>query len=176
MSASIKTVSWDPPQRTEQKEKVAALVKEKFGHEVKVLHIYAFSETSPIVAEVEDNGETFLFTKTGDNFTLTPSAMGRFIPSSYEMVDISGLDKAEVLKALYDAAKPLGMGALQFKPGDLSIEDARKAVEKDLYFDYYLGRPLKVNLSGDVVSMALYDRDQGDGAGAEAIRKLRASK
>lgn len=96
-------------------------------------------------------------------------------------VDISGLDKAEVLVKLYNAARPMGMGFLQARPGDLSIEDARKLIgaedprddmgfsRQGLYFDYLMGRPLKIDLSGDRLKTWGYDRDHGQGAAARAL-------
>lgn len=99
-----------------------------------------------------------------------------------QAIDISKMDKAEVLVKLYNAASPMGMGFLQAKPGDLSIEDARKllrdekptndlgfARDKATYFDYLHGRPLKIDLSGDKLDPRLYDRDHGDGAAARAL-------
>lgn len=93
------------------------------------------------------------------------------------MISIAGLDKARVLKALYDNARPLGMGFLQATEGLMSEEDAVKLVEaqagrRGLYFDYVGGRPLKVDLSGDEFDPCLYDRDQGHGAAARAIASL----
>lgn len=39
------------------------------------------------------------------------------------MIDISKFDKADVLRVLYNAAQPQGIGMLQYQPGDMSIED-----------------------------------------------------
>ncbi len=104
------------------------------------------------------------------------------------MIDISGLDKAELLAALYNASEPLGMGILQARPGDMTIDEARELighgddharhypdiVRPSMYFDYVYGRPLKVDLSGDTMSQSLYDRDHGQGAAERIITALRA--
>lgn len=92
------------------------------------------------------------------------------------MIDISGLDKAELLAALHAGSHPLGMGWLHEK-GDLSIEEARLMIadyNRDLYFDYVTGRVMKVDLNGDQLNGRLYDRDNGEGACAAVVAKLRA--
>lgn len=87
-------------------------------------------------------------------------------------ISISGLDKAKVLQALYDRAKPQGMGFLQYVPGDMPYKDARALTSgKYLYFDYVAGRVMKVDLSKDTLDPRLYDRDNGDGAAERALRE-----
>lgn len=110
-----------------------------------------------------------------------------------EPISLEGLDKAEVLMALYDAARPQGMGFLRYIPGPMPREEAERLVRtpeddvcdaatremfrrKDLYFDYIHGRVMKVNLSGDSLDPIFYDRDNGPGAAAAAIARLRARK
>jgi hypothetical protein len=50
--------------------------------------------------------------------------------------------------------------------------DIETAVAKGygLSFDYYFGRPLKVDLSGDEFDPWLYDRDAGTGAAKRGHR------
>ena len=84
-------------------------------------------------------------------------------------MDISNLSKPMVLKALYDASKPIGRGFLHFIPGPLSLEEAESLIKQSSYFDYLYGRVLKVDLKGDEVALWLYDRDNGQGAGELAI-------
>lgn len=91
------------------------------------------------------------------------------------MVSIKGLDKAEVLLALYNAAHLQGMGFLS-AVNNYGIEDARKDIENqgdDLYFDYLHGKVMKVDISGDEFDPWLFDRDNGGCAAAMAIEKLR---
>ena len=90
------------------------------------------------------------------------------------MVDITGLDKAEVLYALYNASHVQGLGFLQ-AVDNYTLEDARRDYEasNDKYFDYLHGRVLKVDLSGNEFNPRLFDRDCGNGAAAAAIEKLR---
>jgi len=83
-------------------------------------------------------------------------------------VNISHLSKAEVLRRLYNASHPLGMGYLHFTPEDMTLEEAEDIIEnmdsKKLYFDYLNGRVMKVNITGDSVDPWGYDRDHGEGA------------
>lgn len=102
-------------------------------------------------------------------------------------VNIAGLDKAELFAALYNHAKPLGMGRLQYDPTPLTKEAAQKLMEagddasrmfpgmsrRNMYFDYVKGRPLKIDLSGDEMETWLYNRDQGENAAEQIVAKLR---
>lgn len=92
------------------------------------------------------------------------------------VVNISGLDKAELLAVLYNRANPQGMGFLHYVPGDMPIEEARKLVEAVDYFDYVKGRVMKVDISRDEMSTFLYNRDNGEGAAEAVVAKLRESK
>lgn len=91
-------------------------------------------------------------------------------------VDIKGLPKHLVFKALYDNAKTQGMGVLHYVPGPISEEDAKDAIEEykeyNLRFDYYKGRVMKVVLKGDAFDPWSYDRDNGQGAAQRAIDNL----
>jgi hypothetical protein len=104
-------------------------------------------------------------------------------------VNIAGLDKAELFAALYNHAKPLGMGMLHYDPTPLTKESAQKLMDAGddsarmfpglgktaLKFDYVKGRPLKIDLSGDEMETWLYNRDQGDGAAEKIVAKLRGA-
>lgn len=86
------------------------------------------------------------------------------------MVDIRRLDKAEVLKALYDHSHEQGLGFLQAVPaGFVTVELCRKLLAETTYFDYMYGRVMKVDLSGDQFDESLYDRDNGPGAAYAAV-------
>ncbi len=102
------------------------------------------------------------------------------------MVSIKGLSKAKVLAALYNNAKPMGMGFLRAVPGNMTEEQAEKHLksgddhERDfgmntnkLYFDYLNGRCLKVDLSKDEFDPWGYDRDYGKGAAQKVIDSIK---
>jgi len=89
-------------------------------------------------------------------------------------IDISKMDKAEVLAALYNASRPLGMGMLHYTPEEMDVEEARGLLASQQRFDYLKGRVMKVNLSKDNLPVALYDRDNGDGAAARTLENVKA--
>lgn len=88
-------------------------------------------------------------------------------------IDISGMSKAKVLVALYNAAKPQGMGFLHYTPFPMSEKEAEELLEDHTYFDYVHGRVMKVDLSGDTLDSRLYDRDNGEGAALRAISSIK---
>lgn len=95
------------------------------------------------------------------------------------MISIKGLNKAAVLKALYDGSHTQGMGFLQaVPPGTVTIEHCQMLLNNTgyPYFDYLYGRVIKVDLSGDSFDERLYDRDCGTGAAKRAADKVRAMK
>lgn len=89
-------------------------------------------------------------------------------------IDISKLDKAEVLAALYNNSHPMGLGLLQFNSKEMTVKEARKLLETQVSFDYIYGRVMKIDLSGDTLDPWLYDRDNGEGAAKAAIEGLEA--
>lgn len=94
------------------------------------------------------------------------------------MIDITGLDKAEVLAGLYNRSKPQGMGFMHYKPEPMATNEARELLAKNDYFDYLKGRIMKIRLkeSEDSFEERLYDRDNGQGAAAGVIAILRQGK
>lgn len=90
-------------------------------------------------------------------------------------ISIQGLDKAEVLAALYNNARPQGMGFLQYTPEPMGSEEAGQLLTRTTYFDYLKGRVMKVSLDGDEFDPYLYDRDNGQGSAQRVIDELRAT-
>jgi len=86
-------------------------------------------------------------------------------------IDISKMDKADVLVALYGRARAQGMGMFHYTPEPLTREEATELLEESKYFDYLRGRVMKVNLASDQLRTGLYDRDNGKGAAEEALRE-----
>lgn len=88
------------------------------------------------------------------------------------MIDLTGKDKAEVLARLYNAADTQGHGALKASLMPImSREHAQALLDSgQTYFDYVNGRVLKVDLSSDSLNERLYDRDNGFGAAAQALK------
>ena len=93
-------------------------------------------------------------------------------------IDISKLDKAAVLAALYNASHPQGMGFLQYTPQAMTLDQAAALLNEmgeRPYFDYLAGRVMKIALWGDMLDIGLYDRDNGRGAAARALAPLFAA-
>lgn len=90
-------------------------------------------------------------------------------------MDISNLNKPELLAALYNKAKVQGLGVLHATEGDMPIKEAKSIFEnsQDKYFDYVKGRVMKVDLSGDELKTFLYNRDNGEGAAEKIIEGLK---
>lgn len=93
------------------------------------------------------------------------------------MVNIKGLGKAEVLRALWYNSHTQGMSyiaKLKLKGNDFTLELAQELVDNtpSLYFDYVFGHVIKCDISGDEFDPRLYDRDCGGGAAQRAIDKL----
>jgi len=93
-----------------------------------------------------------------------------------QLIDISKLDKAEVLAALYNNSKQQGMGFLNPRGREpLTKDQAAELLKTTTYFDYLAGRVMKVELRGDTLDPWLYDRDNGSGAAARALAPLMAT-
>jgi hypothetical protein len=89
-------------------------------------------------------------------------------------IDISGLNKADVLAALFNNARPLGMGFIHYKKRNMDRAEAEKLLETHKYFDYLEGRVMKVDLSGDELRTGGYDCDNGKDAAMDALSQLLA--
>ena len=95
------------------------------------------------------------------------------------MVDIKGLDKAEVLYTLWRHSHTQGNSFLGLTPEGFTLQKARERIkdlqEKNarLYFDYVEGHVIKCDITDDTFDEFLYDRDCGPGAAENAINELR---
>jgi hypothetical protein len=88
------------------------------------------------------------------------------------LIDISELNKADVLAALYNNSRPQGMGFMHHNSSAMSAKEAAEILERGTYIDYLNGRVMKVDLSGEELDPYLYDRDNGHGAAARALKPL----
>ncbi len=88
-------------------------------------------------------------------------------------ISIEGLSKGKVLAALYNAAKPQGLGFLHYDPTPMTEAEADEILKKTKYFDYLKGRVMKIDLVSDTeIETDLYDRDNGNGCAYLVIREL----
>lgn len=97
-------------------------------------------------------------------------------------VSIKGLDKAEVLLALWKGSHAQGLSFLGIvDAGMLDIEKAKHCIEEAkahgrLYFDYLNGHVIKCDITNDEFDPRLYDRDCGEGRAEEVIKALREGR
>ena len=108
-------------------------------------------------------------------------------------VDISGIDKADLLAAIFNrAGGPQGMGVLQAGASPKVMDKASALVamghgddparlfpevcEVGMYFDYLYGRCLKVQLGGETMRTDLFNRDHGAYAMEDLVRTLREAQ
>lgn len=89
-------------------------------------------------------------------------------------VDVTGLTPADVLAALYNAARPQGLGFMQYDPKPMERAEAAELLSKFTRFDYLKGRVMKIVIENPL-SVWGYDRDNGPGAAQAAIDALRAN-
>jgi hypothetical protein len=88
-------------------------------------------------------------------------------------IDISKLNKAELLAALYNASHQQGMGFLQSRGTSfLTAKEAEELLKQQHYFDYLYGRVMKIDLSSDKLDPWLYDRDNGQGTAQLVVNTL----
>ena len=92
-------------------------------------------------------------------------------------ISIKGLNKADVFVALFRAAKlQEGIEVLEFKPIVMDKERAEPIIKKWTKFDYFEGRALKIDLTGDEFDPRYYDRENGQGVAKEVIDDLRSKQ
>jgi hypothetical protein len=88
-------------------------------------------------------------------------------------MDISKLNKAQVLATLYNNSRPLGLGFLHSTPEPITTEQAQAFLDSgQTYFDYLNGRVMKIDLSNNELRTALYNRDNGMNAAENALKPL----
>jgi hypothetical protein len=98
--------------------------------------------------------------------------------SDSKTVDISDLDKFDVLKALWENSKTASFFAMmpQMAP-KFSDGEARELLARDrAYVDYLCGRVIKTDFSKNTLDPWGYDRDNGQGSMQNVVNGVRAQK
>ena len=90
-------------------------------------------------------------------------------------IDISGLDRKDLLKRLWTNMKVPAHSMGVFGGANASYSDAGASEALKGYIDYYQGRCIKTDLSKDSVDPYLYDRDAGTGTFAKIVAAMRAT-
>ncbi len=91
-----------------------------------------------------------------------------------DKVNISGLDKKVLLKALHSRSKPLSEGFFLHSSAELSDKDAEDLSKG--YLKGLRGRVMEIDISGDTVDTRLYNRANGPNAAEEVIQRLRQTQ
>jgi hypothetical protein len=86
-------------------------------------------------------------------------------------INISKMNKAIVLMALYNASKMQGNSFLGGDGSSMTEQEATERLKSQTYFDYLNGKVMKIDFKSDVLETWLYDRDNGNGAALKAIQK-----
>ena len=89
------------------------------------------------------------------------------------MVKIKGLDKAEVLKALYNNTHAKRTAGGEKMPEKITAETCRELLSEGAAFPYLFGSVIGVDLSGDEIVEYVYDREYGKGAAQRAVDSVR---
>lgn len=148
---------------------------------MRVLSIYQASTTTILIKGIIISFST-LSSPSLALSSPSPPCFAFFLPNSISIsifamatVDISGLDKLEVVHALWAMARP----APTFLDRKLATPSFDQATAKAVlesgrpYFDYLCGRALKTDFSGSLLDPRLYDRDHGAGTVQKVVDILR---
>lgn len=77
------------------------------------------------------------------------------------MIEITGVNLADVAKAAYDLSSPIGMGFIHYEEGTLTDEEANSLVTDDprtpLSLDYVKGRACKMTVFKDDEKLYIHD-------------------
>ena len=91
------------------------------------------------------------------------------------IIDITGLDKAELLARLYNAAKHIDMeGDQEVSPNYyMQLDVAKELLAKQTSFGDLKERMINMDFSGDTIRTDLYNRDNGKDAAEAVVDALR---
>ncbi len=94
-----------------------------------------------------------------------------------DTIDTTGIDRAQLLAALFNAALPghnMARIAYDEQPEAMTATEAQELLDSGrTYFDYHRGRVIKCDVTEDHIEGWLYDRDNGKGAAARVVEDLR---
>lgn len=95
-----------------------------------------------------------------------------------DVCDITGLDKAEVLRALFRAAKPKGIGCLLYNPEDELTDEVVNWILNECggWADYVNGRAIKVNILSHHLCVVNYNEYNGFNRAQEVLAPLMARR
>lgn len=89
------------------------------------------------------------------------------------MIDISGLDKVDLLAQLWQTSRPADSYLSSFlRPPSFDKERAKIAVNSGS-IDYFCGRCIRADLREDYVNPLRYDCDAGQGVFEKIVQQMR---
>ena len=88
-------------------------------------------------------------------------------------ISLLGLNKADVLAALFNAAMIRDLKKQSTRIKAMGREEASELLKKSSFIDVIDGRSLKIVLSGNVLDPSYYDSLNGDGLARKVIDGLR---
>lgn len=91
-------------------------------------------------------------------------------------IDIKGIDKVTLLKALWLNAKPAAFFNNELAPDAPKWDEKFAAIAVTKHIDYFQGRCIKVDLSKDIITHQLYDREWGQGKFEQIVNLLKEAK
>lgn len=87
-------------------------------------------------------------------------------------LDIAGIDKMKLLRGLWQGSEPaLFFHVVGATPPKFDEQACREALPH--FIDYFQGRAIKTNISGDTVDTSNYDRYNGNGKFEEVVNKIK---
>lgn len=90
----------------------------------------------------------------------------------YRKIDICGLEKIDLLRALWEEA-PLA-GFFRWPGPQFSYNEAKTAVKCRI--DYFCGRPIKADLSKNIANFSGFNYDAGKGKFQKIVNAMRQRK
>ena len=87
-------------------------------------------------------------------------------------INIKGINKAQILLALYGRANSTMFGVMGKGYVHLNEQDAKKLLEKSTSFRELHGRSMGIDLSGDELDTSVFNQYNGDGAAEDALAPI----
>lgn len=90
-----------------------------------------------------------------------------------EEINIEGINKVNLLREMWKHQRVASFfGGAGINPPTFDETNANNVITKG-YIDYFQGRAIKADLSGDTIDPRLYDRDAGRGSLKNIVETLR---
>jgi len=90
-----------------------------------------------------------------------------------EGICFDDLEKANVLAALYNAAKPAFKQMSSYDPSPMTYKEAKQLTFSHSHFSHIKGRILLIIFIENSFNPKLYDKNNGEGAALKVIESLR---